>query len=773
MKYIIFLLFAFPWKIAAQWTDDFSDADFRTSPSWSGDTVKFTVNQSFQLQLNAPAVNGSAYLSTSSHVNYNASWTFLVRMGFNPSSGNYAKVYLISDQADLTLPLHGYYLRIGGANDDLCLFRKEGDEETQIAGSRDKIFNSSAVCARIRVTRDSDNNWELFCDSTGGILYRLLASVTDGNILNSSYFGIQCIYTSTRSNKFYFDDFVVAGEVYQGPTPSADSTHLFDVVFNEIMADPAPVVGLPESEYLELYNRSGKQIDMTNWKLTVGSKLFMVPNVQIPDNQYLIISSKSDTSRLSLYGRTLGLFTSTTTLNNTGEYLRLENREGRLIHWLEYTDFWYKDDFKAQGGWSLEQIDPLNPCGGKENWKVSTDRKGGTPGSRNSVYAENFDNSVPDLISINVPNDSVIQILFSEPLDSTFATNISNYYIEPYIGVPGHALVFNKSYSSIQLLLNNKLMPGLIYTLRISKNIMDCTGHQLLQDISTSVGLPVAPDSSNLVINEVLFNARTGGADYAELYNRSTKMINARDLLIGTRIDGKVANLCRLSENGFLIRPLSYLVVSADCEKVKPFYFIKDERCFVDLPCMPSLDDKASTLVLLNDTFGRIDEFAYSEKMHFPTLKNLEGISLERVSPDRSSYFPGNWHSAAEIDGYGTPGYKNSQYLGDSVNINNIVLSCDILSPDNDGYNDILQVSYKFNETGCRAQVLIFDVSGRLVRRLLNNELLGTQGAFTWDGTNDMGRLCNVGLYVIFIQTVFEDGTIKEYKKPCVLALKR
>jgi hypothetical protein len=62
---------------------------------------------------------------------------------------------------------------------------------------------------------------------------------------------------------------------------------------------------------------------------------------------------------------------------------------------------------------------------------------------------------------------------------------------------------------------------------------------------------------------------------------------------------------------------------------------------------------------------------------------------------------------------------------------------------------------------------------GRLVRRLLNNELLGTEGSFTWDGTSDAGKLCNVGIYVIFIRTVFDDGTVKEYKRPCVLALKR
>lgn len=769
MKYILLLLTLFSVKAKAQWNDNFSDGNLNSNPKWNGDTVKFTVNTAAQLQLNAVATTSSAYLSTPSSIGYNASWTFLVKMDFNPSSSNYAKVFLMADQSDLTASLNGYFLKIGCTDDKLSLFRKEGNTETLIADGNENLFNTAMVNVRIKVTRDELGNWNIYCDSTGNENYRLTAHGQDNVILKSIYFGLQCIYTSTRSTKFYFDGFVITGEEYKEPLPVPDSTQLFDIVFNEIMADPTPVAELPEVEYIELYNRSPRQINLKGWKLMVGSYRYSLPDVQLPAGNYLIITSKGDETRFESFGKVIGLFSS---LNNTGQYLKLENKNGRLISWVEYDDSWYGDDFKAQGGWSLEQIDPLNPCGDKTNWKASASGQGGTPGSINSVFKENPDITLPDLLRLNVPEDSLIELYFTEALDSTFTTHINTYDISD-IGEPKQVIMLGRNFSVVQLILSSPLVKGKAYSLSIKKDITDCTGHSIAHGITLPVGLPLYPDSADVIINEVLFNAKPGGVDYVELYNRSNKILNARNLLIGISVNGKSENLCRLSETGFLINPGAYLVVASNCEKISAFYHVNDPKCLIDLSCMPSLDDKSATIILQSDTLVNIDEFSYSESMHLPILKNLDGISLERVNFNKPSYFPGNWHSAAEIAGYGTPGYKNSQYLSDSIRSGSITLSDDLFSPDNDGYKDMLQITYGFDKVGCRAQVCIFDAQGRLVRQLLNNELLSISGSFTWDGTSDAGKLCNVGIYVIFIRIIFDDGTVKEYKKSCLLALRR
>ncbi len=38
------------------------------------------------------------------------------------------------------------------------------------------------------------------------------------------------------------------------------------------MADPSPVVGLPEVEFLEIYNRTEYPIDLSNWILKMGDE---------------------------------------------------------------------------------------------------------------------------------------------------------------------------------------------------------------------------------------------------------------------------------------------------------------------------------------------------------------------------------------------------------------------------------------------------------------------------------------------------------------------
>jgi len=236
-------------------------------------------------------------------------------------------VFLMSDQEDLTADLNGYYVRLGGTNDDLCLFRKEGSDETIVADGPDHMFNTSTVNARVKVTRDESGTWELFCDSTGGENFILLAKVSDNVIVTSSFFGIQCIYTATRSTKFYFDDIQVEGEEFIPPPPVKDSIQLFDIVFNELMADPTPANGLPGVEYLELYNRGERDISLKDWKLTIGSKVFTFPAIEMPANGYRIITTKEDTSEFLVYGHVTGLFTSSVTLNNTGQFLKLENSQ--------------------------------------------------------------------------------------------------------------------------------------------------------------------------------------------------------------------------------------------------------------------------------------------------------------------------------------------------------------------------------------------------------------------------------------------------------------
>lgn len=107
-------VFCGSYQSRAQLSDSFEDGDFTQNPAWTGTDVFFKVNNSKQLQLNGSG-EGTAFLSTSSTLLKPAEWRFWVKLSFSPSSNNFSRVYLISDQSDLSGSLNGYYLQLGEA----------------------------------------------------------------------------------------------------------------------------------------------------------------------------------------------------------------------------------------------------------------------------------------------------------------------------------------------------------------------------------------------------------------------------------------------------------------------------------------------------------------------------------------------------------------------------------------------------------------------------------------------------------------------------------
>jgi flagellar hook assembly protein FlgD len=96
-------------------------------------------------------------------------------------------------------------------------------------------------------------------------------------------------------------------------------------------------------------------------------------------------------------------------------------------------------------------------------------------------------------------------------------------------------------------------------------------------------------------------------------------------------------------------------------------------------------------------------------------------------------------------------------------------LNPDIFSPDNDGYNDVLEISYTFTEPGHVATIMVYDAGGRLVRSLVQNQLLGNTGSFSWNGITDDNEKASIGYYLILIEVFDLNDNIKQYKKTAVL----
>jgi len=543
----------------------------------------------------------------------------------------------------------------------------------------------------------------------------------------------------------------------------------FDIVINEIMADPEPAVGLPAFEYLELYNRSSFPVQLENWVLSLGTTQKTLSRAVIEPQGYLILTSDEAASSLLPYGEVMAF--SSLSIVNSGTTLALRDPDGSIIHTVSYTDSWYSDNIKQNGGWSLEQIDPNNPCGETENWRASNNPLGGSPGSVNSVNAPNQDNMIPSIEKISITGESMVRVFFSEQMDSLSISNPAQYSVDQGLGNPIGLSLHAPDYRSVSLIFGGIIGNGAVYTLSLEAGFADCAGNVTNTTLTSRFAVPSPIDSLDIVINEVLYDSRTNGTDFVEIYNRSEKVIDLKDLWLAGRdaTTGELESVKETSPEGRLMFPGEYLVLTADAQIVQSEYFSPSPSAFVTMESFPSYTNEEGTVVLLTPAMNIIDEFSYYPELQFALLNSTDGVSLERINFAMQTQDAGNWHSAAQNVGFATPGYQNSQFMLAAGSDDEIAITPEIFSPDNDGYNDILNIACNFSEPGYSATIRIFDTNGRLMRLLVKNEPAGTNNQFSWDGITDNREKAPIGIYIIHIESFDLNGKVKQFKKTAVL----
>lgn len=561
------------------------------------------------------------------------------------------------------------------------------------------------------------------------------------------------------------------------PNSGNFSYHLvqpYDVVINEIMADPNPVVQLPDEEYLELYNSTPYGISLNNWTITVGTTVRTLPTIVLPADSFVVLTS---TTAAPLFtGINVVGVTSFSALTNTGATITIRNQNGLVIHTVSYLDSWYQNAIKADGGWSLEQIDPLNPCSGASNWKASNSNMGGTPGRRNSIDATNADVIKPHLQRVSIITPDSIRLWFSEPLDSMTLSNVLLFSVDNSIGNPISVHPLAADFSKCDLKLPIAITAGIIYHVTANVQISDCVGNNLEVPNSAPFALPQAAVAGDLVINEILFDPNDGGVDFVEIYNKSQKVIDLKSILLCSQdtLLNTLTELNVIAPEGYLFFPDEYLVLSESGATVKLQYPIPTDinRC-LDMANIPAMNVDGDIVVIADSASNVIDKLIYSSTWHFPLLQTTKGVSLERIDFNRTTQDATNWHSAAETAGFATPTQQNSEYNPSGGDDGEVSISEQIFSPDADGFNDVVNIDYNFTAPGYVASITIYDARGRLVKTLLRNELLGTEkGTFSWDGTMDDRTKARVGAYVIYFEAFSADGKVKKYKRSCVLAAK-
>ncbi len=865
MKLVFSILITLVFALAstsylAQLTDDFTDGDFTSNPTWSGDASKYEVDASNQLHSNGSSVSDTAYLSTAvGNLDFNTTitWEFYVAMNFSPSNSNNCRVYLVSDNANLKEDLNGYYIRIGenGSTDAIKFYKQVGNTSTLLHTGIANTFGSNPT-ASIRITRSASGVWSFESDAAGGTNYVAEGTVTNTDITTTQFFGVSSKYTASNFDNFFYDNFLITGNVVVDNIPptvstvsvisnnqldvtfneavsvataqsisnySADnsignptsaivdgsnptlvhltfatsftanqnniltvqnvqdlagnamstSTHPFlffvavaanykDIVINEIFADPSPQIGLPSGEFIELYNASNKTFDLSNWTIGDASSDEQIGNYILGPNEYVVIADDGDAFEFSIYPNVI-LVPSLPSYSNGSDEVVLKDENAVVVDFVAYSSDWYGSPEKEDGGYTLELINPTLPCTSSSNWTGSNDINGGTPGTQNSVFDATPDATTPSIVSSTVINNVTITACFSETLDTTGAA-LSSFSLNNGINITSFS--FDEFVTCVELTLNQNLDTGIVYTLTVN-GLSDCSGN-VVNNGTAEIILPDAGKKGDLIINEILYNPLPDGSDFVEVYNNSNKNIDLFNWQLANIDDDTIDNQ-KLIETHFLLRPEEFVVLTTDSVNIKENYPNAKVGRFIRMSSFPSYSDNEGTVILLLPNNQVADSVHYDDDFQFALLKETDGVSLERIDYNRPSSDATNWLSAAEAEGFGTPTIVNSQYAVTENATTEITVSPELFSPDNDGFEDVLTIAYKMDEPGFVGNITIFDVQGRTIRTLMQNELLGIEGSISWDGLTNNREKARIGAYIIYFEYFDLDGNVRAIKQPCVV----
>ncbi len=532
------------------------------------------------------------------------------------------------------------------------------------------------------------------------------------------------------------------------------------LIISEIMADPDPSRGLPEVEYLEIFNNTGNLVSLDGIIINDLTDSTLLPPVMVPPWDYLLLCAQDFAQELNGFGNTLGL-AKWLELNNDQDHIQV-SFSGNPIFNVHYSRTWYDDFSKENGGCSLEIIDADNPCSGELNWGASTASVGGTPGGENSIKGVRVDHRGPSIIAIYVYSDSSIILEFDEKLDPNRVELHDFRLLSP----PGGLTNISIDQDQVQLTFDRPFEPGSVYEIQVD-NLTDCVGNLIEPSPSLqSFVVPEAAAQGDIQLSEVLYDPKPGGYDFVELYNNSPKYLDLKGWSLSDNAQ-MVGPTLESGDKQLIIGPFTYMVFTSNPAAIQKDYIRFDPVALIqsDLPNFPN---RTGTVVLTDPLGDTFDSFLYSDDRHFALLRDTEGVSLERVSFDVSTNDPGNWQSALQDFGFASPGLPNSQSRTIVPDDKVIKVIPRVFTPEK-GNSNLASIVYQFSNPGKVGTLYVYDVNGRTIKTIARNHFLSASGFFLWDGTDDNLNKVRAGIYVVYLEWFDLDGQIGSAKKTIVV----
>ncbi|MFY8022075.1 MAG: lamin tail domain-containing protein [Bacteroidia bacterium] len=522
-----------------------------------------------------------------------------------------------------------------------------------------------------------------------------------------------------------------------------------EVLITEILFDTDE-----ENEFIELFNRSEHLVQLKNMTLRRGSVQFKLPAYSLyPDSFVVLTKTHHDDFVNEL------IIPNFPTLY-LSDSLFLFDENGYRIHEMYYNEDGYHDEFKKQQkSWSIEMIDNQNPCAEMDNWKACLGTKyKHSAGLINTVKNENPDRVPPRLVRMYAPSQHELHFYFSEGIDSLSLGGLTSSVWDK------NRFFYHGNRQVLAYRTDSDLVFSTNYQLPIS-GLRDCVHHEM-KDTLIEFSLPVY-DSLALILNEVLFNPKPNAYDFIELYNRSENFIDLKNYFLASanEVGTNDKELLPIFENGYLMAPHSYLVLSAE-DQCKFYPSLEESKQLITkIPAMP---DEGIYLNLLGQQGQILESLHVNPELHFASIVDEEGVSLERLSEEIG--IANNWTSGAAFCDFTSPGRKNCMSIKEQVLKETLSLNQEVLSPDADGFQDYLQINYEFESNDNSMTIFILDERGNKIKQLALSLRVGYAGILIWDGTNEQGIIPPEGIYLVRQEYYNTSGEYKIAQKPIVIA---
>src|SRR5690606_1637268 len=212
----------------------------------------------------------------------------------------------------------------------------------------------------------------------------------------------------------------------------------------------------------------------------------------------------------------------------------------------------------------LEVANPFYACEQSDLLKPSIDALRGSPGRENSVFNLSPDESSPVLASSEITSSKNLLLTFSKPILQAF--DQSSFMISPVLRID---TVISLSSKQIELLFSEDFSANTIYNLSIT-GLKDCSENVYVQAEPLQIILPVQAKIGDVLINELLFNPKTGSPKFVELINVTDNYLEIKDWKLGNLDDaGEIDQIKQLSGISVIIPPKGFVAITPNPDQLK------------------------------------------------------------------------------------------------------------------------------------------------------------------------------------------------------------